>query len=757
MFLPTKQRACTNILLLVWFSTVCFAAAADDLEVGRALFSQHCVSCHGENGIGVSGVFERPLHGDRSVLDLADYIDRNMPEGQPELLDDQQSKLVAEFMHATFYTELARVRSQPPRPSLLRLTNRQLRESLADLVVRFRGRGQWSEQRGLTGAYRDGKWKGGFDRVDAEIDFHFGKEKPANIESEGEEYLVVWQGGVRSSNSGDYEFHIRSTNGFRLWVNDLTTPLIDAAVQSGDNTEFSANIKLLGGRVYPIKLEWKRAKGEDGSIQLLWKPPHYKKQLIAAEHLSPGWFPQVLVVTTPLPPDDSSFGYERGVGVSKEWKEAVTQVAVEAADFVVANLRELAGLNDRRQDDNRSEKIANFCYRWAMYALRRPLSDEEKRDWVDQYLNEEVPEPIKIKKVIFRSILSTDFLYVPIASESSARAKANRLALSLWDSIPDEELWQSAEEGWIDSQENLLRQASRLARDDRGQAKLRYFLQRWMQLDRAEGLSKDRQVYPDFDIDLAEELRESLDRFIGELLTSEQADYRELLQADYLPSSERMAQFYGWEWNSNGPKWQRISLEPTERAGILTHPFLMAGFAYQKSSSPIHRGVFLARKVLGRHLPNPPVAVAALDESIDPNLTTRERTMLQTRPESCQSCHTLINSLGFSLENYDAVGRFRLLERDRPVDASGDYRALSGDHFRFEGPRELARFIAVHPDAHEAFIEHLFHNVNQQPIFAFGERRLQDLVEVFQTRDFNIRDAFAQVGIVAANGIQLSH
>jgi hypothetical protein len=101
-------------------------------------------------------------------------------------------------------------------------------------------------------------------------------------------------------------------------------------------------------------------------------------------------------------------------------------------------------------------------------------------------------------------------------------------------------------------------------------------------------------------------------------------------------------------------KFHKVSFPAEERAGLLTHPTLMTGFAYHKASSPIHRGVFIVRSLLGRPLKAPPAAVAPLDEGLNPDMTTRERVALQTSPAACATCHTLINRLGFSLEQYDA-------------------------------------------------------------------------------------------------------
>ena len=727
----------------------CVQAKADDVD-GELLYQTHCATCHGENGQGVAGAREQPLYGDRSLGELAEYIDRTMPEGEPEKCDAQQSQLVAEYIHGAFYTEIARVRNQPPRTSLLRLTNRQYRESIADLFSNFQGRGKWSEERGLTGAYRDGKWKGDLNRVDPVIDFHFGETVPEGIQSEKEDYVIQWQGGVRSLEHGDYEFCVKSTNGFQLWVNDMNVSLIDAAVKSGDMTEQTASIRLLANRDYPIRLEMKRSKSEQGNITLEWKPPHQSRQVVPRENLSPGWFPQVCVVRTPFPPDDNSYGYERGSSISIEWQEATVQAAIEVSDFVVANIQELANIKESVADQ-RNEKLLNFSRKFVHAAHKGRLSDEEAANLVNSYWDNNVSEATRIRKIVVRSLLSPEFVYQPDAFDRSPRAIASRLALSLWDSLPDQELWQAVYENRLQTEQQIRAQADRMVRDERAISKLRYFLARWIQLDRVTDISKDQELYPEFDSGLISDLRTSLDKFLDHAVRQENDDYRQLLLADFIFANQRIAKYYGMDW-PQGDAWQKLAVDPKIRSGLLTHPYLMAGFAYQKSSSPIHRGVFLARKVLGRHLPNPPVAVAALDESIDPNLTTRERVLLQTKPESCQACHTLINSLGFSLENYDAVGRFRDQEKQKAIDASGLYRSTSGDETRFVGPRELAQFVAEHHDAREAFVEQLFHQSTQQPVFAYGTERLKELTTAFQVQNFSIRSAFVNCVIIGALG-----
>ncbi len=178
---------------------------------------------------------------------------------------------------------------------------------------------------------------------------------------------------------------------------------------------------------------------------------------------------------------------------------------------------------------------------------------------------------------------------------------------------------------------------------------------------------------------------------------------------------------------------------------MLSHPYLMASFAYMSESSPIHRGVFVARSVLGRTLMPPPEAVAPLAPDLHPSLTTRERVATQTSPSSCMTCHGMINPLGFGLEHFDAVGRYRAEEKDRPIDAAGTYETPSGESLPFTGARGLATLLADSEEVHAAFVEQMFHHLVKQPIRAFGPRAAADLRRSFAEHDFNIRRLAAEI------------
>jgi hypothetical protein len=177
---------------------------------------------------------------------------------------------------------------------------------------------------------------------------------------------------------------------------------------------------------------------------------------------------------------------------------------------------------------------------------------------------------------------------------------------------------------------------------------------------------------------------------------------------------------------------------------------MMSRLAYHDATSPIHRGVFLVRYVLGRTIQPPQDAFSPLSPDLHPDLTTRQRVELQTSPESCQACHSRINGLGFALENWDAVGRFREFERGQAVDAAGNYVNRDGIEVQFSGSAELAEYLKTSPDAHRSFVRRAFQHFVQQPPAAYGGETLDQLTEFFKNNDFNIQKLLVEIAVTAA-------
>lgn len=262
-------------------------------------------------------------------------------------------------------------------------------------------------------------------------------------------------------------------------------------------------------------------------------------------------------------------------------------------------------------------------------------------------------------------------------------------------------------------------------------------------------IAKDSKRFPGFDPAIASDLKTSLELFLDEVVWSNNSDFRQIFLAEKVPLNGRLAKFYGVDLPADAP-FQPVKLDAANRAGVLTHPYVMATYAYTGASSPIHRGVFLARGVLGLTLRPPQDAFTPLSEDLHPKLSTRERVALQTKPAACTSCHSIINSLGFTLEHFDAVGRYREKDNDKPVDSTGSYLTRAGDTVRFADARDVAKFLANSDEVQAAFTEQMFHHLIKQPVLAYGPKQLNSLRDSFSQNGFNIRKLAMEIAVATA-------
>lgn len=733
----------------VWLAGALLPAASE--SPGRQIYSQQCASCHGPAGEGVKGKFDETLQGDWSVERLTRYIHKAMPDDDPDKCVDKDAELVARYIYDAFYSREARARKNPARVELVRLTNRQYVNTVADLIKHFTGSdAAVGEERGLRGTYFGTRHfnNKAFDRVDRRIEFDFGENFPEDVPAGTNGFSVQWRGSLIAEETGDYEFIIKTPNGARLWVNAEDEPCIDAWVASGEASEHKATVRLIGGRVYPLRLDVFRFKDKTASISLEWKPPHGVQELIPARNLTPARVSPTLVVTTPFPPDDSSVGYERGVMVSKAWNDATTHAAIEVANYVARHLDRLS--RSKAADADRAAKVQAFCEEFAATAFRRPLTDEQKRAFVGAHFRNDTRLEDAVKRVVLLTLKSPRFLYLGLESGKPDNFDvAARLSFGLWDSLPDRALWKTASQGNLRNREQIIREARRMLNDPRARAKMQYFFHHWLQMSHVEDMTKDDQLFPGFSHELIADLRVSLNLFLEDVMWNGASDYRALLKSETLFVNERLAKFYGMKTDGTDEFVQvQVSGEP--RSGVLTHPYLLSAFAYQKYTSPIHRGVFLTRNIVGRALRPPPVAVAFQDTEFAPNLTMREKVAELTRSDACQTCHSVINPLGFSLENYDAVGRFRTRENDREIDTVSDYVTDSGETIRLASARDVAAFALGDERAQSGFVEQLFHQVVKQPMLAYGSDTMNHLRQSFVASEFNMQKLLVEIAAVSA-------
>jgi hypothetical protein len=151
------------------------------------------------------------------------------------------------------------------------------------------------------------------------------------------------------------------------------------------------------------------------------------------------------------------------------------------------------------------------------------------------------------------------------------------------------------------------------------------------------------------------------------------------------------------------------------------------------------------RKVFGQTLKPPPVAIAPVAASLHPELTTRERVTLQTEAPACMTCHHMINPLGFSLERFDAVGRYRETEQNKQIDDRAAYQPREGEQVSFAGARELAEFLAESPEVRAAFVQQMFQFLVQQSLQAYTPTLERELEASFIESNYNIRELAVEI------------
>jgi len=251
---------------------------------------------------------------------------------------------------------------------------------------------------------------------------------------------------------------------------------------------------------------------------------------------------------------------------------------------------------------------------------------------------------------------------------------ASRLSFFLWSSIPDDQLLSLAEQGRLTDPVVLEQQARRLLADPRStEALVGDFAAQWLNLRRVVDVVVDPNQYPNYDETLLRAFTRETELFVGSTLLEDRS-VTELLDADYTFVNERLARHYEIP-GVYGSRFRRVSLpNPDQRGGLLAEGALLATTSYPDRTSPVLRGKWLLDNIFGLPVPPPPPGVDTnLDaESGSQSLSIRDRLAQHRRSPVCASCHSVIDPLGFALENFDVIGGWRTIdETGQPVDATG--------------------------------------------------------------------------------------
>jgi hypothetical protein len=342
----------------------------------------------------------------------------------------------------------------------------------------------------------------------------------------------------------------------------------------------------------------------------------------------------------------------------------------------------------------------------ARRAYRREVSSNDVQSLLTFYrVGRKEGFDAGIESALRRLLVSPDFLFrierdpANVAPNAVYRISdvelASRLSFFLWSTIPDDELLDAAIRNELRKPNVLERQVRRMLADRRSHALVTSWAAQWLVLRRVDAALPDQYLFPDFDESLMKSLQEETELFLESFVRDDRS-VLELLTADYTFVNERLARHYGIP-NVYGSHFRRVALpSDSPRRGLLGHGSILTLTSYPARTSPVVRGKWILENILGTPPPPPPPDVPALtDNSSTKVLTMRERMSAHRANPVCASCHTVMDPLGLSLENFDAVGRWRdRMEGETAIDVSGAFP----DGTKFDGVGGLRDVLLKHPE-----------------------------------------------------------
>ena len=366
------------------------------------------------------------------------------------------------------------------------------------------------------------------------------------------------------------------------------------------------------------------------------------------------------------------------------------------------------GQSVRREEDACARKILTTL---ARRAWRRPVDDADMAPLLAFYRTGRETGDFEagIRMALERLLIDPEFLFrierdpEGVAPGTPYRLAdlelASRLSFFLWSSIPDDELLDAAARGRLSDPAEREHQVRRMLADARSGALVDNFAGQWLSLRSVEGIAPDPNLFPDFDENLRDALREETELFVESHLRGDRSVV-DLLRADHSFLNERLARHYGIP-GVRGSHYRRVTLPDERRGGLLGHGSILAATSYGNRTSPVLRAKWLLENVLGTPPAPPPPDIPPLPaggEAGEPR-TVRERLAQHRRNAACAICHAPMDPLGFALENFDAVGAWRTRDAGLPVDASA---VLADGTTAFDGPAGLRRVLL---DRAEQFVE----------------------------------------------------
>jgi hypothetical protein len=387
--------------------------------------------------------------------------------------------------------------------------------------------------------------------------------------------------------------------------------------------------------------------------------------------------------------------------VSPLLAQSFESAAETLAANAVANLKSLTTCDTTVTGEDGCAQ--SFITTFGKRAFRRALTADEQAGLFALYQTNRDGADYNngIQSVIEAMLESAPFLYrvefgslgdggdvVPLTSTEMA----SRLSYFLWGSMPDDTLFAAADGDRLVTAEQVAAQATRMLADPKAHPAVDQFFNEWLGVGDIASASKDPATYPTYSVAVRDAMQSETLAFVDWLMWTSDAKVDTLLTAPVSFLNASLASFYGVP-NVTGDSLQRVELDPTQRAGIVTQGSVLTVLAKADRSSPVLRGKFVRETLLCQTISPPPQNIVITPPPVTPGVSTRELFTMHSQVQPCKGCHALMDPIGFGFENYDGVGRWRTIDQGHPIDATGTLSAsdVNGD---FDGAVALAKKLA---------------------------------------------------------------
>ena len=435
----------------------------------------------------------------------------------------------------------------------------------------------------------------------------------------------------------------------------------------------------------------------------------------------------------------------------QDYQSAAEAIAAAAAPVAVSSLAcDVATLGAQACG-------AQFIAELGPRAFRRPLTAEESDGLAAVFASGETFDA-GVRLVISAVLQSPDFLYrvertQPEVETGRLRldgyALASRLSYLIWNTMPDDELFELAAADMLSDADALAEQVDRMIDDPRGSRVFVDFHAQWLGIQSLPQLSKDPTLFPEVTPQVLASMQTGTAAFVDRVVRGGDARLETLLAARWGVVDASLAALYGVVLPTVPdptlpPGFFVAELPPAERAGLLTQVGVVAAHAKPDQTAPILRGVFTRDRVLCTPLPDPP-ADAPPAPAVDPMVPVREQFEQHSADPACSACHNLIDEVGFAYEHYDAVGRYRTVDfGGNPIDAAGELTGTDVD-----GPMadavELAERLATSQQVQDCFATQWFRYVAARPLDAADACALQSVREQFDGTGGDVRSLLKSI------------